>query len=250
MKAIVLAAGYATRLYPITLNQPKPLLKIGGRPIIERIIEKIDELDEIDTIYVVTNHKFKPNFDDWLSGYEPKKEIKIIDDGTLSNEDRLGAIGDMNFVIKKENINEDLLVHAGDTLIDFDYGDLAELKKKKKSSVKVAEKLDKEIIAGRFGNLIQDENNKITEFEEKPKEPKSNLASVPIYLFRKEDLQEIENCVKEKPKLDNSGDFIKYLITKKPVYVYIAEKRRYDIGNKEDLKKADMSYGGTGEAYK
>ena len=166
MKALILAAGYATRLYPITLNQPKPLLKIGGRPLVEYIIDKIKEVKEIKQIYIVTNNKFTPHFEEWASHYESDIQIKTINDGTMTNEDRLGAIGDINFVIQKENINEDFLVLAGDTLFDLNLNELVKLRNEKQATIKVVKELPKEKIANTYGNVIQDENNKIIYIQE------------------------------------------------------------------------------------
>ncbi len=245
MKAIILAAGYATRLYPLTLNQPKPLLNLGNRPMIERTIEKIEKIDEIDTIYIVTNDKFKIHFDGWLLRYSSNKSIKIINDGTLSNEDRLGAVGDINFVIEQEKIDDDLLVVAGDNLFKFDLKDLISVKKEKDASILAVRDLeDPKLLSHKFGTILQDQDKKIINFEEKPEEPKSSLAATAIYLFKKEDVQEIKNCLRENPKLDNSGEFIKYLISKKPVYAYIVKGEWFDIGSKEELIEADKKYGG------
>lgn len=247
MKAIILAAGYATRLYPLTLNQPKPLLKLGEKPTLERILDEVNKVKEIDAVYVVTNHKFKPNFDSWLLDHNPEKKIEVIDDGTLSNDDRLGAIGDIDFVLKREKINEDTMVIAGDTLFDFDLYGLVNIRKKKNASVTTAKELEKEQIRKRLGNMILDKNNMISAFEEKPENPRTNLASVPIYLLRKEDLKEIRNCLREHPKLDNLGSFMKYMINKKSVYAYITKGIYFDIGSKEELNKADLKYGGKGK---
>jgi glucose-1-phosphate thymidylyltransferase len=247
MKAIILAAGYAKRLWPLTLEQPKPLLKIGGKPILERIIEKIERVQEIDKIYVITNHKFKPNFDSWLSGYTSKTYIEVLDDKTTSNEDRLGAIGDIYYTIKNKEINEDLLVYAGDTLAEVDLEEMTKMMKQKKASVTAVKQVELSFIAGRLGCVTKNITNKITAFDEKPEKPKSNFVSIPIYLFRKETLPEIKRCIEENLKPDNSGDFIKYLINKKPVYAYTTKGEYFDIGGKEELNKADLKYGGKGK---
>ena len=118
MKALLLAAGYATRLYPLTLDRPKSLLEIGSKPIIDFILNKIAEIKEIDKVFVVTNHKFYPNFKQWAEGVKNRLSIGVIDDGTLSNDDRLGAIGDIEFVIKRKKINDDLLVVGADNIFD------------------------------------------------------------------------------------------------------------------------------------
>lgn len=243
MKALILAAGYATRLYPLTLNKPKPLLEVAGKPIIEYIIDKINEIQEVDQIYVVTNDRFKLSFDEWSQKYENEKKIKILNDRTLSNENRLGAVGDINFTIREENIDDDLLVIAGDNLFEFKLTELTRIKHEKKASVMaVIDLKDPSKIANRYGNIITNEENKIINFEEKPTEPKSSLAASATYLFSKEVLREIENCLAENPNLDALGDLIKYLITKKPVYSYIIEGKWFDIGSFNQLEKAEEIY--------
>jgi len=240
MKALILAAGYATRLYPLTLHQPKPLLEVGGKPIIEYILEKIDEISEIDQIYIVTNNKFKPHFDEWLNNYQNKKSIKILNDGTLSNDDRLGAVGDINFVIQNENIDDDLLVIAGDNIFDFSLTELTKIKNEKNASVMAVQDLkDPNLIANKFGNITLDQENKIVDFEEKPEYPKSSLAASATYLFTKDCLIEVNNLLRENPNLDAPGNLIKYLISKKSVYGYIVEGLWYDIGSLDQLKEAD-----------
>ena len=119
IKAILLAAGYATRLYPLTKDKPKPLLEVAGKPIVEHIIEKIEKIEEIDEIFIVTNAKFYENFEKWSQGFESAKKIKVINDLTASNEDRLGSLGDVSFVIEQENIKESILIVAGDNLFEF-----------------------------------------------------------------------------------------------------------------------------------
>lgn len=244
MKAIILAAGYATRLYPLTENQPKPLLAVGEKPIVEHIIDKINNVPEVDEIFVVTNNKFTPHFESWLKNHQSQKPIKIINDGTLTNEDRLGAVGDINFVLESEQVDDDLFVIAGDNLFDFSLVDMVDFFKQKDSTVVAGKKLPKEDIAERFGNIIVDENNKITAFEEKPKEPKSEIAATALYLFNKKALTELKDCIKEHGKPDNSGDFIRYLSERQNVYTHILNYGWFDIGCKEHLDQANAKYGG------
>ncbi|MBU1112035.1 MAG: nucleotidyltransferase family protein [Nanoarchaeota archaeon] len=243
IKALILAAGYATRLYPLTLHQPKPLLEVGGKPIIEYILEKIYEINEIDQVYVVTNNKFKPNFDEWLIDYNPKRPIKIINDGTFSNYDRLGAVGDINFVIQNENIDDDLLVIAGDNIFDFSLTELTKIKNEKNASVMAVQDLkDPKLIANKFGNIILDQENRIVDFEEKPEYPKSSIAASATYLFTKDCLIEVNNLLKENPNLDAPGNLVKYIVSKKPFYAYVVEGSWYDIGSLDQLKEADELY--------
>ena len=250
MKALILAAGYATRLYPLTLNQPKPLLPVGGKPIIEYIINKLEELDSLDTIYIITNNKFYNHFQEWKNNFQSKTPIKIINDQTLTNEDRLGAVGDMAFAIKAENIDDDLFVIAGDNLFEFSLKGIQDMAKEKNTSIVAGRKSKKELIAGKYGNIILDQNNKITDFEEKPENPKSDIASTALYLFNKESLKLLDQCIEEKGKPDNSGDFIKYLSEKTDVHSHILEQGWFDIGDKEQLKAADEEYTMKNSSYK
>ena len=240
MKELILAAGYATRLYPLTLDTPKPLLNIAGKRLIEIIISRIEELEDVDAIYIITNEKFYSKFLEWLKELKCRKNIKIISDGTKSNEDRLGAVGDMYFAIQKEKINEDLLVIAGDNLFEFSLIDMYRFYKNKKSTVVAFHDVkDKNLIANKLGTAHLDETGKILEFQEKPAMPKTSLASTACYLFTKDDLKELERCIEENKKPDNSGDFIRHLSEKKHVYAYVFEEKWFDIGNLDQLKEAE-----------
>jgi glucose-1-phosphate thymidylyltransferase len=242
IKALVLAAGYATRLYPLTLDKPKPLLDVGGKPIMEYIVEKLEEIEEIDTIYIVTNNKFYSHFSEWADSSGFKKEIKIINDQTMSNEDRLGAVGDMAYVVEKENLDDSLFVIAGDNLFDFSLLPMICVFREKNSSVVAGRRATKEEIAGKYGNIITDKNSRITAFEEKPEHPNSDIASTALYIFNSKAIGYLTQCIKEQGKPDNSGDFIRYLSEKQDVYVHILEQGWFDIGNKEELEKAKERY--------
>ncbi len=240
MRAIILAAGYATRLYPLTHNTPKPLLKIGNKPIIEHILYRILEVDDIDGIYIITNDKFYPHFIEWKKHYHTNVPIKIVNDGTKTNEDRLGAIGDIHFVVKQEKIDDDLLVIAGDNLFEFSLRHLNEFFHNKEGSVVALYDLEDETkVAGKYGVVQLGENHRIIDFEEKPQNPKSSLASTACYLFAKEDIEELERCIAQNKKPDNSGDFIKYLSAKKKVYGFVFTENWFDIGSHDQLKEAD-----------
>jgi glucose-1-phosphate thymidylyltransferase len=240
MKAIILAAGYATRLYPLTLDRPKPLLPVAGKPIIEYILERVSEIQEIKDVFVVTNNKFHQHFMDWRNKYGSRLNIKIVNDGTMTNEDRLGAIGDIDYVVGKQGINEDVMVIAGDNLFQFSLRDIVGMYKEKNASViGVYDMKDKSLLAKKLGVVELDEDGRIKSFEEKPAEPKSALASSAIYIFSDEDVREIRRCIEENQKPDNSGDFIKYLAEKKAVYGYPFSDLWIDIGSKEMYDKAN-----------
>jgi len=243
MKCLILCAGYATRLYPLTLDIPKPLLSIAGKPLVEHILTKIEELEDIDEIFIVTNNKFFNNFRNWKRNYSSTKPIKIINDKTTSDEDRLGAIGDIDFVVKQEKIDGDLLIIAGDNLFKFTLVKLSDFFKEKNASVVALYDIkDKNIAAGKYGVVEIDQNKRIIDLEEKPSEPKTTLVSTACYILSKEDIHELEKCIKEHKKLDNLGDFIKCLSKRKYVYGFVFNERWVDIGSHEQLKEADIAW--------
>jgi glucose-1-phosphate thymidylyltransferase len=243
MKAIILAAGYATRLWPLTKNTPKPLLDIKGKPIIEYIINHILEIPEINEIIVVTNEKFSLAFEQWANSFKCKIPITIINDMTTSNDDRLGAVGDMHYAIKEKKIAEEILVIAGDNLFEYKLSDFYNYYKKIKfSAVACRDMGSKEEVAGKFGVVETDSKGKITNFEEKPKNPKTTLASTACYIFTKEDVNEIHSFIEAGNQPDNSGDFIRWLSRHKPVYAWIFKEKWYDIGTFESLGKARSEF--------
>lgn len=237
MDVIILAAGYGTRLGDQTLNIPKPLLKVADKHIIDYAMDKLNGLPNIKSIYVVTNNKFYNDFSNWA--LSRPEDIILLNDGTNSPQERLGAVGDINYAVKTAGINDDVLVIAGDNLFEFSLVGFTNLFKESNRSIIAARQLPIADIAGKFGNIIVDSSNRIIGFEEKPKEPKSPLASTAIYLFHKEDLQEIRNCISELGTLDNLGTFISYLSKKKDVLVHIFTETWFDIGSVEGLNNAN-----------
>jgi len=243
MKSIVLAAGYATRLYPLTLNKPKPLLEIAEKPMVEHILSKIEEVDDVDEIFIVTNDKFYNNFVEWLKGYSSNKKIKIVNDMTKSNEDRLGSIGDVSFVIEKEDINDDTLVIAGDNLFEFSLKDVVNVFKKRKTTVVALYDVNDFELAKKYGIVSIDKNNKIIDFKEKPKKPESTLASTGVYIYPRNILKFIVEYA-GKGESDKTGNFLEWLYKKKDIYCYISDKRWYDIGSFEQLEEAKKEFMG------
>ena len=186
MKCLIIAAGYATRLYPLTENFPKPLLEVKGKPILDWLIDDIDSINLIDEFIVVTNHKFYDFFDNWSKS--KKQKITVVDDLTCTNETRLGAVKDIEFVINKLNIDDDLLVMAGDNLLDFSLCDFIKYSINKNSSCLMAHEENDISKLQRTGVIEVDENNKVINMEEKPIKPRSNLACPPFYYFVKKDV--------------------------------------------------------------
>lgn len=248
MKCLILAAGYATRLYPLTKDQPKPLLKVAGKPIIEYILEKVQALKDVTEIYIITNARFHQHFHTWLDIYpsintnSTPPHITLINDGTVSNEDRLGAVGDIHFVLKQQKINEDLLVIAGDNLFGFSLRELISYygKNGRKSLVAVHDLKDAEKVKGRYGVVLLNKS-RIVDFEEKPQVPKSSLASTACYLFNKNDLRLVEQALRQG-KADNPGDFIKFLVNTSEVHGFVFEEHCFDVGTFESLREAEELY--------
>ena len=238
---MVLAAGYATRLYPLTENTPKPLLKVGSKSIIEHILSKLETVKGADQVYVVTNDKFYPVFVDWSKRVKSPFKLKILNDGTKNNEDRLGAVGDIHFVVKQEKIKDDLLVIAGDNLFGFSLFDFIGFFKSKNSSVAAFHDLkDKDKVKGKYGAGIL-EGSKVADFEEKPLMPKSSLASTACYFFKKSDLSHIHNLLKAG-KADALGNLIKYLAEKSEVHAFVFDEHWFDVGTFESLEEAKKVY--------
>src|SRR5690625_3855178 len=176
MKCIILAAGYATRLYPLTKNTAKPLLEVAGKPILKHILEKVERIDVIDDIYIVTNDKFYSDFVNWVNNNPSEKEITVINDQTTTNDNRLGAIADIQYVIQKEKLAEDVLVLAGDNLFDFELTDFVDFYHTTKADCITTHQLDDVEEIKRTGVVEVNDNKIVTSFEEKPEHPKSNLA--------------------------------------------------------------------------
>jgi len=245
MKALILAAGYATRLYPLTKNLPKQLLDVGEKKMVEHIIHKIEEVDEINEIIIITNNKYHGQFVEWKKNHECDKPITLINNNTNSNEERLGAVGDMHFAIKDQNIDDDILIVGGDNLFEFSLLSIMNMFREKKAPVVAARDLgDPNKLAKKFGTIEIDDNMKIIGFEEKPEAPRSALASTCIYLYTKEDIRELENLITKGETPDNTGDFLRHVINKRHVYCYSFSERWFDIGSPEELKEVHELYGG------
>ena len=241
MKSIILAAGYSTRLYPLTEKTPKPLLNVADKPMIEHIIRKLEQIDDIDAIYIITNDKFEQHFKNWLKNFDTHKKIEILNDGTKSNEERLGALGDIHYAINAKNISDDLIVVAGDNLFELSLTDVANLFKKKKSNVIVLHDVKDIDLAKKYG-VVETENSIVINFEEKPSSPKSTLISTGIYIFPKTTIELIKKYIAQGNDADKTGTFIEWLHKRDKVFAYTTDKKWYDIGSIEQLEKANRYY--------
>jgi glucose-1-phosphate thymidylyltransferase len=236
MKALILAAGYATRLYPLTKNFPKPLLEVGGKTVLDHLLEQLKTISEIDEIYLVTNAKYVQKFQEWKE--KNKVDISIINDNTIENEERLGAIGDIQFAIEQENIADDLLVSASDNIFQFNILDfVATYKKNPKASICVREIEDVEDRKKR-GIVELDEGDKVIGFQEKPEKPLSKFAAPPMYLYPEATLPRIKEYLDAGENSDAPGYFIEWLYRKEEVYAHKIDGTVMDIGNKESLDLA------------
>lgn len=242
MDAIILAAGYATRLRPLTESTPKPLLEVAGRPIIEHIIRKLEDMGEIRKIYVVTNDRFEQNFKNWLKDFDAGIPIELINDGTKSNEDRLGALGDIHYAINSKKIDDGIIAIAGDNLFEMSLREVANYFKKRKSNVIVLHDVKDTQLARHYGVVEIDENNAVIDFEEKPISPKSTLASTGIYIFPKKTIKLIEKYISQGNNADKTGSFIEWLHKRDTIYSFVTENKWYDIGTIEQLEKAGRHY--------
>jgi len=233
MKAIILAAGYATRLYPLTKDKAKPLLPVGDKLMIDWILDKIKEVPEIDEIIIVTNTKFYEDFNKWA---KDKENVRILNDKTSSNEDRLGMLGDIAFALKQIK-DDSILVVGGDNLFKFDLNLLVKLSKEKNAPAVGAVELDDVNEARKMGNFCIDTNKKAIEFEEKPQNPKSLLASTCCYMLNTE-------AIKVITEFKGEGEYplVKLLRENMDVYVYPYKEEWYDIGSHEQYEEVNKIY--------
>jgi glucose-1-phosphate thymidylyltransferase len=245
MKQIILAAGYATRLYPLTENTPKPLLPVGNRPMIERVIGSTSVIGTIDHTYVVTNNKFAGQFTEWLADYKkayPDFAGTVINDNTTSNDDRLGAIGDLHLVLNQEDIHDDILVIAGDNLITGDLSEFGQCCRDTQESVLGVYDVGSLEEAKKYGVVTVDESGKITSFEEKPVEPQSTLIGVALYYYPRTVIPEIFRYLEEGNNPDQPGRLVQWLFPQQPVHTTIVPGDWLDIGSKETLEVANALF--------
>ncbi len=245
MKNIVIAAGYATRLYPLTENFPKPLLKIGERSILDRILDDVDGIEDIDEHIIVTNHKFAEIFNNWVSERKQKpgtKPIRIIDDGTTDNENRLGAVKDLLLAIDEFDINDDIMVLAADNVLDFSFQGFVDFFKQKNTSVIMCHHEPELYKLQRTGVIAVDDDMKVLEMQEKPEHPVSNWAVPPFYIYKKNDLPLIRDCLNHGCGFDAPGNLAHYLVNATTIHAWIMPGSRYDIGSLDSYKEAQILF--------
>jgi glucose-1-phosphate thymidylyltransferase len=246
MNVIILAAGYATRLHPLTLNKAKPLLEVGGKPIIEWVLESLAEVPGLKTIFVVTNNKFAKDFQDWAKGYgerHPMTKLKIVNDGTTSDADKLGAIGDINLVITREELtNDNLLIVAGDNLFSEPLTNFVARAQGAKAVLATYDVGDLEAVK-KYSNITTDSEGIITDFEEKPPKPRDTLAGIALYYFSRETVPMFTTYTAAGNNPDQPGRFIQWLYKQVPVKTEQIQGTWFDIGSKETLEEANRIFG-------
>jgi glucose-1-phosphate thymidylyltransferase len=244
MKALILAAGYATRLYPLTKRYPKSLLPVRGRPIIDYALEKLESIPEIDEVIVVTNNKFITHFRKWQKSRALSKKVSLLNDLTRSNETRRGAIGDLDFAIRRKNLRDDLLIVGGDNIFDAGLLPFVEFSKDHPAKPVIGVfDIGKKKEAFKYGVVRLDKNKRVVDFKEKPLHPKSSLVGMCVYFFPKETLGLIKDFLKSKAgKKDATGFYIDWLRSKKAVYGFVFRGKWYDIGDKKFLNAAKESF--------
>lgn len=230
MKAIILVAGYATRLYPLTLNTPKPLLPINNRPIIDYIVDELNTISDISEIYVVSNHKFYTHFVEWANNKNNPTPIKVLDDGTSTEDTRRGAIGDIFFTLEEEKIADDLMIIAGDNFFTYKLSDYYNYFKKVDADCVCVKRFDDKELIKQYAVAVLDEKNRIKDLEEKPANPKSDIAVYATYIYKKETLPLFKQYLEEGNKPDAPGYFVQWLYKRKDVFAYIMDGDCFDIG--------------------
>ena len=238
MKALVLAAGYATRLYPLTLDRPKALLEVGGRPMLDHVLQRLQAMG-VDQTIVVTNAKFTPQFEEWAAG---KENVLIVNDGTTSNDDRLGAIGDTAFVLDQRGLDDDLVVVAGDNLFGEDVSGFAAYGQEVDAPVLAVHDVGDLSLMGEYNQIEIDDEGRITFFEEKPKNARSTLAGVALYFYPRHTLPLIRQYLAEDNNPDQPGRLIEWLYPRTSVYTWRLPGQWYDIGSAETLHEADRIF--------
>jgi len=242
MNILILAAGYATRLYPLTENKAKPLLEVAGKPMIEWVLDNLEPIPDIDRVFVVTNNRFAESFKDWSTSYKAhhaKIEFTIVNDGSTSDADKLGAIGDIHYVLKTQNINhQDLLVVAGDNLFSQPVPGFAEAAKKHPATLALYDVGNLEEIR-KYNNVSTDSEGVITHFEEKPEHPTTTKTGIALYYYRSDVLPLIDTYVAEGNNTDQPGRLIQWLYPRVKVGTWDVPGTWFDIGSKETLVEAN-----------
>ena len=245
MKVIILAAGYATRLYPLTLTQPKPLLPVAGKPMVDHVLDNLTSITGIDRVYIVTNAKFADHFQKWADDYRAKKarlDFTIVNDGSTDDSNKLGAIGDLHLVITREKVDDDIIVVAGDNLFSENLGGFGKFACQKNAPVLAVYDVGNLEEIKKYNAITMDADGKITFFEEKPKQPKSTVTGIALYYYPRATIPQIKQYIAEKNNPDQPGRLIQWLYPRTPVYTWLVPGIWFDIGSKEALEEANRVF--------
>lgn len=245
MKVIILAAGYATRLYPLTLTRAKPLLPVAGKPMIDYVLDNLAPMGGIDRVYIVTNARFADQFQKWADDYRATKarlDFTIVNDGSTDDTNKLGAIGDLNLVIQREQIADDLVVVAGDNLFSEQLTGFGAFCRQKEEPVLAVYDVGSLEDIKKYNAITFDHDGRITFFEEKPKQPTSTVTGIALYYYPKKTLPLIQQYIAEGNNPDQPGRLVQWLYPRTPVYVWNVPGLWYDIGSKETLEEANRIF--------
>jgi glucose-1-phosphate thymidylyltransferase len=245
MKVIILAAGYATRLYPLTLTQPKPLLPVAGKPMVEHVLDNLAPITAIDRVYVVTNAKFATHFQTWSDHYRATKskfDFTVVNDGTTDDSNKLGAIGDINYVINTQGLDDDFLVVAGDNLFSDKLGEFGKFCAEKNAPVEAVYDVGNLEEIKKYNSITTDADGRITFFEEKPKHPVSTLTGIALYYYPKSTIALIKQYIAEGNNPDQPGRLVQWLYPRTAVYTWRVPGLWFDIGSKETLEEANKIF--------
>lgn len=245
MKALILAAGYATRLYPLTLDRPKALLPVGGKPMLDRLMEQLEQVEGLDEVYVVTNSKFAEAFREWAAA-RSGLPLRIIDDGTVDDDSKLGAIGDLDLTIREAELDDDLIVLAGDNLFSQSIAPFPVFALGKGGpALGVYDVGDLDTIR-RYSVIELDDDDRVTRLEEKPERPRSTLAGIALYFYPRSALRYVREYLEDGNNPDQPGRLVQWLYPRTAVYGWRVPGRWFDVGSKETLAEADRAFTGGG----
>jgi glucose-1-phosphate thymidylyltransferase len=245
MKVIVLAAGYATRLYPLTLTHPKPLLSVAGKPMIDYVLDNLAPIGGIDRVLIVTNDKFASQFQHWADDYRATKaklDFTIVNDGSTDETNKLGAIGDLYLVITREKIDDDVIVVAGDNLFSEALTSFGKFCREKREPVLAVYDVGSLEDIKKYNAITFDASGRITFFEEKPKQPTSTVTGIALYFYPRKTIPLIKQYIAEGNNPDQPGRLVQWLYPRSPVYVWKVPGLWYDIGSKETLEEANRIF--------
>jgi glucose-1-phosphate thymidylyltransferase len=245
VKALILAAGYATRLYPLTLDRPKALLPVGGKPMLDHLMEQLEQVEGLDEVYVVTNSKFAEAFREWAVA-RSGLPLRIIDDGTVDDDSKLGAIGDLDLTIREAELDDDLIVLAGDNLFSQSIAPFPVFALGKGGpALGVYDVGDLDTIR-RYSVIELDDDDRVTWLEEKPERPRSTLAGIALYFYPRSALRYVREYLQDGNNPDQPGRLVQWLYPRTAVYAWRVPGRWFDVGSKETLAEADQAFTGTG----